>query len=620
MLPIRIIPMKKIKLFGCLLLMITLSMMGCEKEKPADPLLDEAMATEKAKDNKLVVYQMMTRLFGNTNTTNKLWGTLEDNGVGKFNDVNEKALQELKDLGVTHVWYTGVIEHAVCTDYRKYKIHLDDADVVKGRAGSPYAIKDYYDVNPDMAVNVNKRKEEFMSLVDRTHKQGLKVLIDFIPNHVARYYKSDAKPKGVKDFGATDNTKKDFDPQNNFYYIPNKPFKVPGDYTPLGGTKFPTSDKKFKEMPAKVSGNGAVTDQPSVNDWFETVRLNYGVNHVGDGSKHFDPVPSTWEKCRDVLSYWTKQGVDGFRCDMAEMVPVEFWGWVIPQIQKINPEIIFIAEIYNPMAYKDYIFNGKFDYLYDKVGMYDSLRSVMEHRENATAQNFTKTWKSLDGINNNMLRFLENHDEQRIASKEFSGTPLAGIPGMAVSATLNSGPIMVYFGQEVGEPGAGESGFSGDDGRTTIFDYWGVPEHQKWVNEHKYDGALLSDEQKSLRAFYKKLLHTVTENEVFKTGKLYDLQPHNLSNPAYNADMVYAFVRYSDKQKVLVVCNFNKTAELVKLVIPSALLSEMGIEEDKLRGIDLLTGSSVPFNLDEATDEGVSLDLPAYSAQLYELK
>src|SRR5688572_11473880 len=173
---------------------------GCSspKEKiPAAPPMEKS-------SGKMVVYQMMTRLFGNTNTTNKPFGTIEENGVGKFNSVNNAALKSLKELGVTHVWYTGVIEHALMTDYTRFGIPLDDPDVIKGRAGSPYSIKDYYDVNPDLAVDVPNRMREFEQLVDRTHASGLKVLIDFVPNHVARVYKSDAKPKDVKDLGESD--------------------------------------------------------------------------------------------------------------------------------------------------------------------------------------------------------------------------------------------------------------------------------------------------------------------------------------------------------------------------------------------------------------------------------
>lgn len=581
-------------------------------------LLEQSQSTEKIKDHKIIIYQMMTRLFGNTNDNNKSWGTLKENGVGKFNDINDAALQGIKDLGATHVWYTGVIEHAVITDYRKYGIPLDDADVVKGRAGSPYAIKDYYDVNPDLAVNVKERVEEFESLIKRTHDNDLKVIVDFVPNHVARKYQSDKKPKGVEDFGASDNVKVGFNADNNFYYIPGKPFIVPEGYKPLGGDKFPTSDGKFYEVPAKVSGNGAVTNAPTVNDWFETVRLNYGVNHLsGNGEKEFDlngDVPSTWKKTLAILTYWTEKGVDGFRCDMAEMVPVEYWNWMIPQIKKINPNIRFIAEVYNPAEYKNYIFKGKFDYLYDKVGVYDSLRAVMENREGSSLSHLTKVWKSMDGFNNHMLRFLENHDEQRVASKYFAKDPQLGIPGMAVSAALGSGPVMIYFGQEVGEPALGESGFSGDDGRSTIFDYWGIPEHQKWVNNHKYDGGLLSESQKELRNSYKEILNASKNSVAIRKGHLIDLQQFNRTNSNYNVDKTYAFLRYVNNEKVLVIANFDNKAIETEIIVPNQVLTLLGVKDLNVTAKDLISGNSYDLNLDKADESGLKISIGKYKA------
>ena len=198
--------------------------------------------------NKEVVYQVFTRLFGNTNTANKPWGTIEENGVGKFNDFTVNALKKIKALGVTHIWYTGVPHHDVITDYTKYGISSDDPDIVKGRAGSPYAVKDYYNVNPDLAVNPANRLKEFKALIERTHKVGMKVIIDIVPNHVARNYQSLTNPKDVEDFGASDDKSKTYDVNNNFYYNPNDEFRVPeflNGYLPLGGEKHPMSDKKF---------------------------------------------------------------------------------------------------------------------------------------------------------------------------------------------------------------------------------------------------------------------------------------------------------------------------------------------------------------------------------------
>ncbi|MFM8913415.1 MAG: alpha-amylase family glycosyl hydrolase, partial [Flammeovirgaceae bacterium] len=346
-------------------LLLALFVLACSTPKEKIPDTPMMPGTTQ----KMVVYQMMTRLFANTNTANNFFGSVEENGVGKMNNINDAALKGIKELGVTHVWYTGIIEHALLTDYSKYGIASDDADVVKGKAGSPYAIKDYYDVNPDLAVDVAKRMKEFEELVARTQAQDLKVIIDFVPNHVARSYKSDAKPAGEKDLGEGDDVTVAFKPTNNFYYLPGQPFVAPKRPYQQGA---PNVDGKFAENPAKVTGNNQFTAAPNLGDWFETVKLNYGVDFQNGEKRYFNPVPNTWEKMRDILVYWANKRVDGFRCDMAEMVPVEFWQWAIPQVKKVNPQIVFIAEIYNPSQYRNYLDNGHFDVLYDKVQLYDT--------------------------------------------------------------------------------------------------------------------------------------------------------------------------------------------------------------------------------------------------------
>ena len=581
-------------------------MAGCS---PAPQESKPLMTEESTTKDKMVVYQMMTRLFGNQKTANVPWGTLEENGVGKFADINSKALTELKALGITHVWYTGAIEHAVLTDYTAFGIPLDDADVVKGRAGSPYAIKDYYDVNPDLATEVPNRMAEFEALVKRTHDVGLKVLIDFVPNHVSRGYSSDAKPAGVEDFGAGDNTDVFFDNQNNFYYLPGEAFQVPEGYQSLGEHNFPTKDGKFTEMPAKVTGNDKVSASPDINDWFETVKLNYGVN-LRTGEKAFEPVPDTWVKMRDILSYWLSKGVDGFRCDMAEMVPAEFWGWAIPQIKEQNPAVVFIAEIYNPAAYGTYIDTARFDYLYDKVQLYDTLRHIVEgHGEVA---NIPGVMEALKPVDDHMLRFLENHDEQRIASPDFAGDPMKAWPAMVLSATIGNGPVMIYFGQEVGEPGAGEEGFGAEDGRTTIFDYWGVPEHQKWLNGGAFDGGLLSGEQKALRKHYQTLLNLVNQSPVFAQGSYRDLLALQQDFP----DDVYAFLRETESEAWLVVANFGaERKEAVKIQLPEMPFGEKGNSE--LFVDRLAFGVQRPLDL---TDNRILISIDAYKGLIIQLR
>ncbi len=527
----------------------------------------------KENDNKqkVVIYQMMTRLFGNKKQLNHPYGTLEENGAGKFDDIDHTALGSLSDMGITHIWYTGIIEHAVLTDYRKYGIFSDDAAVVKGRAGSPYAIKDYYDVDPDLANDVNNRMAEFDQLVTRTHDHGLKVLIDFVPNHVARRYYSDQKPTDVEDLGAADDTTVGFHPSNNFYYLPGEAFRAPDGYAPLGSEHtHSTGDTAFEEFPAKFSGNNVFKSQPDINDWFETVKLNYGVDYTDQEKEYFDPIPPTWVKMRDILLFWTHKGVDGFRCDMAEMVPVEFWEWVIPQVREINPEVLFIAEIYHPAQNNTYLYKGKFDFLYDKVQLYDTLKQIIQGQ--STTTRITQVWKDLDGINHKMLRFLENHDEQRVASPYFAGDPFRALPAMTVSAILSSGPVMIYFGQETGEKGEGYSGFSRDDGRTTIYDYWGVPAHQRWMNNGAFDGGQLSDGEKELRSFYSKLLQISKDNSAITSGNFFDLYNYNRQIGNTLPEDTYSFLRFDEDQVLLIAVNFNHSRPYsVDMIIPHSI-------------------------------------------------
>lgn len=567
-------------------------------------------------NNKLIIYQLLPRLYGNTKQANKNYGSIEENGAGKFNDINDKALQEIKKMGFTHVWFTGVIEHATMTDYSKFGIQPDDPDVVKGRAGSPYAIKDYYDVDPDLAGDVKNCMGEYQALIARTHRNGLKVLMDLVPNHVARTYHSDVKPDGVRDFGQDDDKSKAFDTKNDFYYTPGQAFVVPQGYNPGGnGFKSPLKDGRFDENPAKATGNDVFSAAPSINDWFETVKLNYGVDYQNGRQTHFDPIPPVWNKMFDILHFWSEKGVDGFRCDMVEMVPFEFWGWVIPKLKTEFPQLIFIGEAYDVNKYHDYIFNGKFDYLYDKVGLYEAVRRLTVNDPKATTWDINRVWNHDSKlIDSHMLRFMENHDEQRIASPEFAGNPWLAAPGMIVSATLNTGPVMIYFGQEVGEPGAGAEGFGGDDGRTTIFDYWGLPVHQQWLNGGKMDGGRLSESQKKLRDFYGKLLNIAGTNEAIKSGRFWELMLANQNNGSGFNERIYAYVRFTDKQRILVITNFNRNEQKLDVKLPADLLNELHLNGGAAF-TDLLSGNKYSTN-DIAG--GLTIDLPASSGVLLE--
>lgn len=561
-------------------------------------------------NNKFVIYQVFTRLFGNNNTRLTPNGDKVVNGCGRMADFTTKALEEIKALGATHIWYTGIIEHATRTDYRRYGIRPDHPAVVKGKAGSPYAIKDYYDVDPDLATSVPERVKEFENLVKRTHKAGLKVIMDFVPNHVARQYASDAKPEGVIDLGEEDNKDWAFSAQNNFYYIPGT--KLEGHIDLAKDATEP-----YVEYPAKATGNDRFDAWPDVNDWYETVKLNYGVDYQGGRTWHFDPIPNTWMKMRDILLYWAAKGIDGFRCDMAEMVPCAFWGWVIPQVKEQYPDLIFIAEVYNPNEYRNYIWGGKFDYLYDKVGLYDTLKAVTCYGQSASA--ITGCWQSLEGIQMNMLNFLENHDEQRIASDFFAGNAEKARPAMIVSACMNANPVMVYFGQEFGERGMDEEGFSGRDGRTTIFDYWTVDTIRRWRNGGKFDGQLLTDEEKALQAFYTRVLNLCTSEKALAEGTFYDLMYANYDNPRFNPHRQYTFLRKLKKELILVVVNFDEAPAEVGVNIPAHAFDFLEIPaKDTIKASDLLTGKREDIALSPTLQ--VSTHVDGFSGKVLKVK
>lgn len=567
----------------------------------------------ETKDNtpkKAVVYQVFTRLFGNKNTTNKPWGTIKENGVGKFNDFTDKALQEIKGLGVTHIWYTGVPHHALVGDYTAIGVSNDDPEVVKGRAGSPYAVKDYYNVDPDLAVDPKNRLQEFQSLINRTHKNGMKVIIDIVPNHVARKYEGKTNPVGVRDFGADDDKTAEYKRDNNFYYIPGQPFQVPtsDDYKPLGGEKNPLIDGKFNENPAKWTGNGSRLAKPDINDWYETVKINYGVTPdgkkdfpempsalAGQGYKdHFQfwkgkSVPSSWIKFRDIALYWTAKGVDGFRYDMAEMVPYEFWSYMNSAIKMKNPDAFLLAEVYNPKEYRNYIRYGKMDYLYDKVELYDKLKEVIQGK--SSPDGIVQIQKGLADIENHMLHFLDNHDEQRVASPEFAGSGLRGKPMMVLSATIGTAPIMIYFGQEVGEAGNEDAGF-GKHSRTSIFDYVGVPAHQRWMNDGKFDGGKLYDDEKELRDFYKKLLN-FTANSPAIMGDYQDLQTVNRNETKDYGKDSFSYVRWSEDEKLIVPINFSgNDIAAYEMKIPSDIIRRWNLKDGSYEVTDQIYGKT----------------------------
>ena len=555
--------------------------------------------------DKVIIYQVFTRLFGNTNTTRKPNGTITDNGCGKMNGFTPAVLKRIKDLGISHVWYTGIIRHATTTDYSAYGIPRQHPAVVKGNAGSPYAITDYYDIDPDLAVNVEKRMLEFESLVKRTHDAGLKIIIDFVPNHVARQYKSIARPKGVKDFGEDDDTGKQFDPMNNFYYCPGAAFDPEIDL-------HHGEDKPYEEFPAKATGNDCFGNRPSNNDWYETVKLNYGVDYCDAGgvSTHFSPIPDTWKKMRDILLFWAGKGVDGFRCDMAEMVPSEFWKWATAEVKRKHKKVVFIGEVYNPARYREYITAG-FNYLYDKVGMYDCVRDVV--CGNRWAADITRQWQQTDDIADNMLYFLENHDEQRLASDFFAGNARKGIPALIVSALMRQNPLMIYAGQEFGERGMDEEGFSGMDGRTTIFDYWSMDSliHGYCCRRQ------LTKEEKALEAEYSRVLNIARTEKAVSEGEFFDLMYVNPSSGDFDASRQYVFIRKYKNEVLVVAVNFADTEANVRINIPQHAFDYLKLPTGIMHATDLMTGATSTVCL--STDCQMSLAIKPNSGKIMKI-
>ena len=574
------------------------------------------------------IYQLFVRTFGNKNTDPVFDGDKAQNGCGTFANINDKALESLKALGITHIWLTGVIRHSSMTSYPELGIKATHPQITKGKAGSPYSIMDYYDIDPDLAVNPQNRMEEFEETIARIHEKGMKVIMDFIPNHLAREYKSLNKPYDVEEFGECDNKNVSFSKDNNFYYCPGLELIVPSQQTTDNGqrTLFSASQHlsisvtQYQEMPAKASGNDVFSPRPSVNDWYDTVKLNYGVDYQNNHAKHFDTIPNTWYKMLNIMQYWCEKGVDGFRVDMAEMVPVEFWCWSINELRE-NYDAIMIAEIYQPHLYKEYV-NAGFDYLYDKVGLYNTLENI--YRYGQRADTITNVWNSLQGLGDVMLRFMENHDEVRLASKHFVGDAFKALPAVAMAALMNRGPFMIYNGQESGEDAEGAVGFSGDDGRTSIFDYAVMPKHQKWMASGYFDGSDFTDEQRRLYDFYKKILNFRLTSDAINKGAFYDLMWVNPWYSNFDPQYVYAFLRYFNNDRLLVVINFNQNeSRYCEVKISEDALEYMGlrstVNSQQSTVLDVFTGEKIEYDLEEVSTRGIAMTLEPCGIKILKL-
>lgn len=556
---------------------------------------------------KLIIYQLFPRVFTNTNGNCVPWGTYAQNGSGKLNDLSGHVIRSIKELGANCLWLTGVIEHATKTDFSKYGIAPDNPNVVKGEAGSPYAIKDYYDIDPALAVSVPDRMKEFVNLVKRVHREKMKLIIDFVPNHTARVYHSDAAPAGVEDFGLRDDIHMNFSRDNNYYYISNQQFYP--DFN-LGAE----GEHPYIEFPAKATGNDCFTAFCGRNDWYETVKLNYGHDY-NDHSDHFNPIPDTWNKMLHVLKFWASKGVDGFRCDMVFMVPLAFWHWAIPQVKAVYPHLIFIGEIYDVGLYRPFLDYGCFDYLYDKVNLYDTLVEIEKH--GWSAAQLTGCWQTVDGIGDRMVNFLENHDEVRFGSYAYAGDSLRVIPSLVTSAMISNGPFLLYYGQELGEQARDNEGFAGDNNRTTIFDYWSVSTVRRWYNKGKCNDQLLSAHEKWLRNVYKNVLTLCNTRKSLYEGSFFDLMYVNLRTPGFNPHTNFAFLRYKDDDVLLIIVNFSREASHVSLVIPDLAFEMTGLERGEVVTKDLLWGkahklnlsSTEPFTLYMSGDDALVLSL-----------
>lgn len=559
--------------------------------------------------SKIIIYQLLPRLFGNSTERCVAGGTIEQNGCGKFNDITPKALRAIRNLGATHVWYTGVIEHTTRTSYETYGIPADHPATVKGEAGSPYAIKDYYDNDPDLAVNVGKRRKEFKALVDRTHKAGLKVIMDFIPNHVARHYHSDNMPEGTYSFGEHDENNLFFAGHNNFYYLGNQSYGCNIDAKDC-------AEKEYSETPLRATGNDCF-GSPSRNDWYDTVKLNYGIDYR-TGNRQFSPVPNTWVKMLKILRYWASQGIDGFRCDMVEMTPVEFWNWAVTKIKEEFPGIVFIGEIYQPHIYRSFIKEGGFDYLYDKVGLYDTLKGVMSGQ--ASANNISCTLQSTADIRSHMLTFLENHDEQRIASDFFAANAERALAALIVSATIDTQPFMLYAGQELGERGMDKEGYSGVDGRTTIFDYWSVDTLRRWKGDGSYSGELLTEQEKSLQSYYSHLLNLCNSEKALSEGQFYGLQYANPHCDKYDSNHIFSYLRGTENELLLVVANFSGNDKECELTIPEEAFAFFGAAYDnephKVK--ELISGKSIEIFANP--HDKIAINVPANNGVIIRIK
>ena len=526
--------------------------------------------------NKPIIYQMLPRLWGNDKARPKKNGSLTDNGTGKISDIDDKTLEYIKWLGCSHIWLTGMIRHS--TQSTEEGCMASHPQFVKGKAGSPYAICDYYDINPYLADNPSNRIDEFKDLIKRSHEAGLKVIIDFVPNHVARDYGRISPEEGHPMLGREDDKSVHWKEENDFIYYPGCELKLP--------TTCPKDMEPFYEMPAMATGNNCYSSEPGINDWYETVKINYCDYHT-----------PTWDKMLDIVKYWASMGVDGFRCDMVELVPAGFMKWLIEEVKKEYPSVIFIAEVYKKELYNEYVRNVGFDFLYDKSGLYDTLRTIVEKNTDdngmpvelwQSTMGITRSWQFLADLQPYMLNFLENHDEQRFGSDFFGKDAKNTFAPLYVSLFLNTAPFMIYFGEEAGERGMDEEGFSGRDGRTTIFDWWSVGSVRrlrKVIESGDYKSldvktlikAGMKREEAEVFVRFAEATRLAASDPAVTMGTTYDLCYCNLSSDGFDKNRHFAFLRDHEDHTILFACNFSDKEAHIRLTIPEHAFEWMEI-------------------------------------------
>ncbi len=555
-------------------------------------LLSPALARAGADSKRPIIYQLVIRHFGNEVGLNKTNGTITENGVGKFVDINDRALIEIKKLGVTHIWLTGVFRQSTLTDYAQIGLPSDDPDIVKGRAGSFYAIKDYFDVCPDYAVNPKNRLIEFKALVKRIHGHGMKVIVDLVGNHVARSYQSVQRPD--LNLGLQDDQYTSLKLENNFVYLPQNqqtnlrlPFEKnqpqvdnrDGIYERETG-----SNGSF----VKATGNRILSASPAQNSWYETILLNYGFDFLS-GRNLFNtgsetPANSTWEVLDEFVRTWTLDyGIDGFRADFAHWIPNDFWTWLIKRARARSNDLLFVAEAYDD---KQGLINAGFDAVYDDP-TYDTLKGITN--QTALPTQLENLWfASSATASKKSLRYLENHDERRLASPlivgsnpDESGFGSADMAALVAPLTYLSGagPILIYNGQTEAEEGRGQEGFDSENGRTSLFDYWTVPSLAKWRNGGSYDGGGLSRDAKKLQVYYRNLLN-IAQTDTFQNGKYYGLNYVNRGRQDFPQDKIFVFARYNTNQKQLMIVlgNWLQDSLTIKLSLPENLMLQAGLD------------------------------------------